>query len=277
VETGPERVVVTTEAGVTWTADYVVGADGARSAVRAGIGAALEGPRSATWFVIADVANPPEGPALPVERHFHYEHPAVGGRNVLIVPFPGGWRVDLQCREGDDPDAYTNPEGLRDWVGKVLHPAHAEHPTWVSTYRFLQAVADAFTDPHRRALLVGEAAHLFAPFGARGMNSGIGDADAAAEAVRRALDAPDEDRARGAIERCARERRDVALVNRAAAGQALGHMQASDPRLRARRRLALELAARTTRVGAWLDEAPYGPRYARQGPRQAGSPEGRHL
>jgi 3-(3-hydroxy-phenyl)propionate hydroxylase len=90
---------------------------------------------------------------------------------------------------------------------------------------------------------------------------------AAAEAVCRALDAPDADRARAAIERCARERRDVALVNRAAAGQALGHMQASDPWLRARRRLALELAARTTRVGAWLDEAPYGPRYARQGPR----------
>jgi 3-(3-hydroxy-phenyl)propionate hydroxylase len=112
VDTDPERVTVTTEGG-------------------------------ATWFVIADVADPPDAPALPIERHFHYEHPAVGGRNVLIVPFTGGWRVDLQCREGDDPDTYTNPDGLRDWLGKVLHPAYAPHVTWVSTYRFLQVVAAA--------------------------------------------------------------------------------------------------------------------------------------
>ena len=48
----------------------------------------------------------------------------------------------------------------------------------MSTYRFRQAVAESFTDPRHRVLLVGEAAHLFPPFGARGMNSGIADADA---------------------------------------------------------------------------------------------------
>ena len=42
-------------------------------------------------------------------------------------------------------------------------------------------MATAFTDPHRRVLLVGEAAHLFPPFGARGMNSAFADAVAACE------------------------------------------------------------------------------------------------
>jgi ATP-dependent DNA helicase RecQ len=39
-------------------------------------------------------------------------------------------------------------------------------------------------------LLAGEAAHLFAPFGARGLNSAIADALVAAGAIRRALDDP---------------------------------------------------------------------------------------
>ena len=117
------------------------------------------------------------------ERVFHYEHPAVDRRNVLLVPFAGGWRVDLQCREEDDPDEFSSPAGVRRWLPRVVDPRCADDVRWVSTYRFLQVLADRFTDEHHRVLLVGEAAHLFAPFGARGMNSGIADAASAAEAV----------------------------------------------------------------------------------------------
>ena len=158
-----------------------MGADGARSAVRQAIGVELEGNCSVNSYVIVDVAEDPSEP-LPVERVFHYEHPAVGGRNVLLVPFAGGWRADLQCKEDDDPEAFSKPEGARAWVASTLGERYGGRVTWVSTYQFLQVIAQSFVDRNRRVLLVGEAAHLFAPFGARGMNSGIADAAAAATA-----------------------------------------------------------------------------------------------
>ncbi len=244
--------------GRTWTADYVVGADGARSAVREAIGVELEGDRSANSYVIVDVAEDPDRP-LPIERAFHYEHPAMGGRNVLLVPFAGGWRADLQCHEDDDPEAFSSADGARAWVSETLGRGYGDRVTWVSTYRFLQVVAPTFVDRHHRVLLVGEAAHLFAPFGARGMNSGIADADAAAVAIASAARAPDTAVATAAVTAFARDRHAAAEWNRAAAGKALAHLRAASPWRRAKR-IGAALAARwSMRAGQWLDTAPYGP------------------
>jgi 3-(3-hydroxy-phenyl)propionate hydroxylase len=189
---------------------------------------------------------------------YFYEHPAVGRRSVLLVPFAGGWRVDLQLRDGDDPARFDGDAGARKWVARVLSPSEAERITWVSTYRFLQVVAERFTDPHGRVLLVGEAAHLFAPFGARGLNSGIADACAAATAIRAARDDPAA--AATVIAAYGTERRAAALANRDAAAAALAHMRANDVGTRARRRAAAALARAGLRAGAWLDSSPYGPR-----------------
>src|SRR6266536_2398596 len=119
---------------------------------------------------------------------------------------------------------------------------YADRVRWISTYQFLQVVASDLADPLRRVLLVGEAAHLFAPFGARGMNSGFVDATAAAAAIEAALDAADGAGAAAAIDEFAAQRRVAAVHNRDAAGAALAHMQACDPLTRAKRRLAAELA-----------------------------------
>ncbi len=255
----PGGVEVTTSAGATWTAGYVVGADGARSAVRRGIGVAMEGSRSENAFVVVDVVEDPDEPTPPA-RVFHYQHPAVGGRNALLVPFAGGWRADLQCRRGDDPARFGSAEGAGAWVARVLGERYAERIGWVSTYRFLQIVAGAFADETRRVLLIGDAAHLFAPFGARGMNSGIADAFAAAAAIATAVTAADAEAGREAIDRFATERRAAALANREAAGQALAAMQSRRPRMWFKRRAAAALAPHSERAGSWLDSAPYGPR-----------------
>ena len=251
-------------AGREWRARYVVGADGARSAVRQAIGVSMSGPRPRNAYVVVDVADDPSHP-LPCERVFHYLHPGVGHRNVLLVPFAGGWRVDLQCRVDDDLDHLATPDGVRSWLVEVLLPGHSLDVTWVSTYRFLQVVAERFTDEHRRVLLAGEAAHLFAPFGARGMNSGIADAVAAARAIHLALQEGDPQSRRRVIDGLSGDRRASALYNRDAAGKALRHMQASDPWIRVTRAVAARLARRSCRVGAWMDSAPYGPRRGRVG------------
>jgi 3-(3-hydroxy-phenyl)propionate hydroxylase len=257
-ESTVDGVALTTATGDRWTAEYAIAADGSRSPVRAALGIPMEGSRSDGWYVVVDVEEDPGDP-LPVERVFHYAHPGVGGRNVLLVPFAGGWRVDLQLHDGDDPDELSQGSGLREWLRAVMPPAYAERVAWASTYRFLQVVAADFADPAGRVLLAGEAAHLFAPFGARGMNSGVPDADSAATAVHIALSTAVPARARAAVDDFALSRRRAALFNRDAAGTALAHLRPS-PAQRAAQEGAALRAERDESLGHWLDTAPYGPR-----------------
>jgi 3-(3-hydroxy-phenyl)propionate hydroxylase len=240
-------------------ARYVIGADGARSVVRESAGLRLEGPRTSNAYVIVDVAEDPVAP-LPVERVFHYEHPNVGFRNVLFVPFAGHWRVDLQCHPDDDPDVYSSDAGVRDWLARVMPEKYADRVTWVSSYVFRQAIADCFTDETRHVLLLGEAAHVFAPFGARGLNSGVADAVMAARAIDAALRAGTQEAAARAVQDFADARRAAAARNRAASSAALTHLQAASPARRTVRHVAARLAPVVPPLGRWLDRAPFGPR-----------------
>lgn len=235
--------------GREWSCAYAVAADGARSAVRGALGIAMEGERGEGFHVVVDVAHTPGAEPAP-ERIFHYEHPGAGGRSVMRVPFTGGFQVDLQCRDDDAEEEFGTEESVRRWLPAVVGEGYGERVLWVSTYRFLRKVATSFTDPHRRVLLAGEAAHLFPPFGARGMNSGIADAAAAAEAI-----------ADGTVEAFADVRRSAALFNSAAAGAALDHLRPRRRIVRARQRAAATLAPVLPWCGSWLEHAPYGPRH----------------
>ncbi|MBI2756545.1 MAG: FAD-dependent monooxygenase [Chloroflexi bacterium] len=263
VRTDESGVELATAAGATWTAPYVVAADGARSSVRQSLGIGMEGSRAPGRYIVVDVAEDPADP-LPVERVFHYEHPEVEGRNVLLVPFKGGWRIDLQLHEHDVLEEFESEDGVRRWLPRVIDARYADRIKWVSSYQFLQLVASRFTDDHDRVLLVGEAAHLFAPFGARGMNSGVADAEAAAAAVHVGLSATNPLRAKGAVEEFSALRVAAARFNRDAAGAALTHLRPSPP-VRAQQRMAATLAPRLRRFGEWLERAPYGPRTAPPG------------
>jgi 3-(3-hydroxy-phenyl)propionate hydroxylase len=259
VEPRDGGVTVLTESGARHEAAFAIGADGARSNVRTSLEIPLEGPRTENAFVIVDTAEDAGAP-MPVERIFHYEHPAVGGRNVLFVPFAGHWRVDLQCRPDDDADAFSGTDGVKSWLPLVMDAKYAERVTWVSTYVFLQVLARAFADATGRVLLVGEAAHLFAPFGARGLNSGIPDAIVAARAIRAALDAQSAAEARGAVAHFAESRRAAAERNRAASNTALAHLAPASATTWIKRRGAALAAPHLASAGRWLDAAPYGPR-----------------
>ncbi|MEI5523089.1 FAD-dependent monooxygenase [Streptomyces brasiliscabiei] len=252
VRTDPDGVTLTGGDGRTWTGTHAVAADGARSAVRRELGIPLEGTHGEGFHVVADIADIP-GAELPLERVFHYEHPALGGRSVMRVPFTGGFQLDLQCRDDDATEEFGTREAVRRWLPDVVGDGYGERVLWVSTYRFLRKVAAAFTDPHRRVLLAGEAAHLFPPFGARGMNSGIADAVAAARAI---ADGTPE-----AVDSFAEIRRSAGLFNSAAAGTALDHLRPRRRIVRVKQRAAAALAPVVPRCGAWLEHAPYGPRH----------------
>lgn len=250
---------VSADDGRSWHAEYVVAADGARSATRTAIGRTMDGGRSESYHVVVDLADDPQDPD-PAHRTFHYHHPGVDGRHVLVVPFAGGRQIDLQCRHGEDPEDFLTADALQDWLPQVVTPDYLDRILWASRYPFLQLVADSFTDEHRRVLLVGEAAHLFAPFGARGMNSAIADADAAAIAVGTALSARTPERARSAVEDYDRLRRAAAVRNRDAAATALAHMRPASRSAKLRQQFAARAARFVPAFGNWLEKAPYGPR-----------------
>ncbi|NHN61657.1 MULTISPECIES: FAD-dependent monooxygenase [Halorussus] len=258
VDADDDGVTVETEGGDVWNAEYVVGADGAGSTVRKEIGAEFDGTESPNSFIIADVDEDPDDPRRQ-ERVFHYDHPELGGRNVLFVPFQGGWRVDIQCRESDDPERMAEDRNIGEMVATILGERYRDRVTWVSEYKFKQVTADRMVDEHNRVLLAGESGHLFAPFGARGMNSGVADADDAASAISVALNAGVAETATGEIAEYGIRRQKAAEYNRAAAGQALEYLQGDSIVTKTKKRLAAELAEYYEPAGEWLDDAPYGP------------------
>ncbi|WP_034609755.1 NAD(P)/FAD-dependent oxidoreductase [Cellulomonas sp. URHD0024] len=226
------------------TAAFVVGADGGRSVVRSSVGLALEGPRLDGYHVVVDVLG-----AVPAARRLWYQCPALDRRTVLVVPFAGGFQLDVQCRDADDAAALAaDPSWVEPLLARV-GDASGE-VAWISTYRFARAVATSFVDDTNRVLLVGEAAHLFPPFGARGMNSAIPDAHAAAHAI--ALGSP------GAVREFDRLRRGAAQLNAQAAHAAFDHLHPTPARRR--RQTAVAAAAPVSRrARTWLERAPYGP------------------
>ncbi|REF26470.1 3-(3-hydroxy-phenyl)propionate hydroxylase [Xenorhabdus cabanillasii] len=247
--------IVTNKA--TYYSKYALGADGASSETRNSLNIKLVGDSSPGTHIVIDFIS--ENSPYQQKRTFHYKHPQLEGRNVLIIPFAGGWQVDLQCKPDDDVDWMISQKGLRSWLSNLIEERFLSNIDWVSTYRFNQVVAECFVDEYRRVLLVGEAAHLFPPYGARGLNSGIADADVAAQAITLATVSTSESRRKGCINDFDLSRRTAAIENCRAAKQALNAIRT--PRLIDKAKLiaALLLSNVYKPSARWLDAAPYGP------------------
>lgn len=248
-------VTVETKDGGRFRAGHVIGADGARSTVRKSLNIRMLGTSAETRWVIVDVGEQKENP-LPCEMVFHYEHPGLGGRNVLLVPFKGGWRIDLGCRAGDDVEWYGSEAGVREWLPKFIDARYANNIRWVSTYRFNQLLAERFCDETRRVLLAGEAAHLFPPWGGRGLNSGVIDAKAAIDAVAFGLANPDD--AVKAVDAFDLDRRDAARFNIESSNSGVRLMTSAQLWDRLKRRVGGMLAPWSSRAAAWLSRGPNG-------------------
>ena len=154
---------------------WVAGCDGARSTVRGLLGIPFEGYGFEENFLIVDIhAHLP----FPNERHFHFDPEFNPGRTVLIHPQPGStWHIDWQVGPEVDAEQERRSGRLDHRIRSVVGDADYEL-RWLTTYRFKQLRARQFL--RGRCLLVGDAAHLTSPYGARGMNSGIADAENAA-------------------------------------------------------------------------------------------------
>ena len=169
-------VRVDTPAGMReLTGSHVIAADGSRSAMRALLGLDFAGHSFDDLFLIADIRA---SLAFGTERRFHFDPVWNPGRQVLVHPQPDSvWRIDWQVPPDYDLDADRASGGLDARIRRIAGDAPYD-VVWVSLYRFHQRLASRMLVG--RVLLAGDAAHVMAPFGARGLNSGIQDAENAA-------------------------------------------------------------------------------------------------
>jgi 3-(3-hydroxy-phenyl)propionate hydroxylase len=152
--------------------DWLVCCDGARSPCRAMLGLAFEGEAFEDRFLIADVKMTA---AFPTERWFWFDPPFHSGQSALLHKQPDDiWRIDLQLGPDADPEDERRPERVVPRIRRMLGHADFELE-WVSVYRFQCRRLPRFV--HGRVVFAGDAAHQVSPFGARGANSGIQDAE----------------------------------------------------------------------------------------------------
>ena len=153
-------------------AEWLIAADGARSAVRRFLGLDFAGVTFEDKFLIADVRMAAD---FPTERRFWFAPTFHSGQSALMHRQPDDvWRIDLQLGPEADAQAEQEPERVRARLAKLLAP-NAFEQEWVSVYTFNCRRLDHFV--HGRVMFIGDAAHQVSPFGARGANSGIQDAE----------------------------------------------------------------------------------------------------
>jgi 3-(3-hydroxy-phenyl)propionate hydroxylase len=153
-------------------ASYVIACDGARSSLRQMVGAEFTGKMFEDQFLIADVRMTAD---FPTERWFWFDPPFHAGRSALLHKQPDDiWRIDLQLHPDADPVAEKRPENVRPRIERMLGHQQFEFE-WISLYKFQCRRMEKFV--HRRVVFAGDAAHQVSPFGARGANSGLEDAE----------------------------------------------------------------------------------------------------
>lgn len=154
-------------------ADWVIASDGARSPVRNLMGLDSKGRIFRDRFLIADVKMKVE---FPTERWFWFDPPFHRNQSVLLHREPDNvWRIDFQLGWDADPDEEKKPENITPRVQAMLGKDVEFTLEWASVYTFACLRMDKFV--HGRVIFAGDAAHGVSPFGARGANSGVQDAD----------------------------------------------------------------------------------------------------
>lgn len=171
---------------------YLIGADGAHSAVRKGLGLSFEGGAFAEQYMLGDVAvdwSMPRGYAI---RAMHQADDGTTDDLLVCIPLPGRGRYrmsmlvpdELAVGEISGGDGVAHGfEGTR--TPELSHiqavvdrlspePATVSDLRWSSVFRISHRIVDSYG--RGRVFVAGDAAHIHPPTGAQGMNTGVQDA-----------------------------------------------------------------------------------------------------
>jgi 3-(3-hydroxy-phenyl)propionate hydroxylase len=154
-------------------AQWVIDATGANSPFREGVAVAVEAAHAVDHWCICDVRFTK---ALPAERWTWVDAPFNDDRAVWQHKMADDvWRLDYQLGPHADPAAAADPQTAYERVRAHLGPDVEFELVWVGPWQYRTQLAQTFVKG--RYVLLGDAAHVKSPFGARGGNSGIQDAD----------------------------------------------------------------------------------------------------
>jgi pentachlorophenol monooxygenase len=166
---------------------YLVGADGAHSRVRKGLGLEFAGDAFPEEYMLGDVAvdwSMPDGYGV---RSMHQ----TDGRTddiLVCIPLPGTGRYRMSMLVPDElatPPTGEVQHGIEGGRAPELRhiqavldrlapePTRAHDLRWSSVFRISHRLADRYGV--RRVFIAGDAAHIHPPTGAQGMNTGIQD------------------------------------------------------------------------------------------------------
>ena len=167
-------LTVTTPAGsYDIAADHVIDATGGHSPFHQWLGATVKSQKGDDRWCIADVRFSTHPP---VERHTWIEAPFNENRAVWQhLMADDVWRIDYQMAPNADPQYVSREDVVRERLQRQFGPDVAVEIVWVGPYAYRSQCVDQLR--MGRVFFLGDAVKTVSPFGARGGNTGIADAD----------------------------------------------------------------------------------------------------
>ncbi|MBW3703703.1 pentachlorophenol monooxygenase [Streptomyces griseus] len=178
---------------------FLVGCDGAHSAVRKGLGLTFEGGAFPEEYMLADVEVGWDLPAGYGVRSTHRGEDGAIDDLLVCIPLPGNGRYRMSmlvppelsaARQAEAAGTAGGGDGVAHGleggtapalpdIQKVLdrlapEPVTASALRWSSVFRISHRLVDRYGEG--RVFVAGDAAHIHPPTGAQGMNTGIQDA-----------------------------------------------------------------------------------------------------
>jgi 3-(3-hydroxy-phenyl)propionate hydroxylase len=154
-------------------AEHVIDATGAHSPFRAWAGASVTAKKGDDRWCIADVRFSKHPP---VERHTWIEAPFNENRAVWQhLMGDDVWRIDYQMAPDADPEYVSREDVVRERLTRQFGADCEIEIVWVGPYAYRSECVDRMRCGH--VFFMGDSAKVVSPFGARGGNTGIADAE----------------------------------------------------------------------------------------------------
>lgn len=154
-------------------AEHVIDATGSNSPLRKWLNVSFDSKRGDDRWCIADVRF---STRPPTERHTWIEAPFNENRAVWQhLMADDVWRIDYQMAPNADPAYVSREDVVRERLARQFGPGVEVEIVWVGPYAYRSECVHSMRNG--RVYFMGDSAKVVSPFGARGGNTGVADAD----------------------------------------------------------------------------------------------------